>query len=112
MPTCRCLQTPHRFLYDGIFAALRPDEPRLYFSPLLAADRRSLSFATTARSAPSSNGPLNVTSPLATPSPKDLIAFDGSRFQVLSLPDVRDLSNPHPLADANHFNDRNRAAIL
>lgn len=77
----------HRFLRDGFLASLRADEQRLYLFLVLAADRQGLSFYSCDRIGAvlemilddyidARNGLLA----------KDLIAFDGARFQVLSLP--------------------------
>ena len=35
---------PHRFLREGFFASLAPDQQRLYLLLVLAADRNGLSF--------------------------------------------------------------------
>jgi len=79
---------PHRFLLDGFLSALQQKELLLYLFLVIAADRHGLSFYSydaictllqmdldqyiTAR-----NGLLD----------KDLIAFDGTVFQVLDLPE-------------------------
>ena len=42
---------------------------------------------------------------------KDLIAFDGTRFQVLSLPDKPRFDNPVPLTDDADRSDRDPATI-
>lgn len=78
---------PHRFLRHGFFAALTTDERGLYFFLVLAADRYGVSFyhydtICAVLQLPlesyleARNGLLH----------KDLIAFDGTRFQVLALP--------------------------
>jgi hypothetical protein len=78
---------PHRLLRDGFLSSLRPDEQRLYLFLVLAADRDGISFYSCDRIGSilemvlddyidARNGLLA----------KDLIAFDGARFQVLSLP--------------------------
>lgn len=78
---------PHRFLRDGFFCSLSPDELRLYLFLVLAADRDGISFYAFDRICSAlemclddfldaRNGLLD----------KDLVAFDGTRFQVLSLP--------------------------
>lgn len=78
---------PNRFLLDGFFAALGPDELPLYLLLVLAADRRGMSFYHYD----------TVCSLLQIPREqyvwardslvhKDLIAFDGTCFQVLELP--------------------------
>lgn len=78
---------PHRLLRDGFLCSLTPDEQRLYLFLVLAADRNGISFYSCDRIGSilemvlddyidARNGLLA----------KDLIAFDGIRFQVLSLP--------------------------
>jgi len=78
---------PHRFLRDGFFCSMSPDELRLYLFLVLAADRDGISFYAFDRICSAlemclddfldaRNGLLD----------KDLVAFDGTRFQVLSLP--------------------------
>ena len=77
----------HRFLRDGFFVHLSATELRLYVFLVLAADRNGMSFYHYDRICAvlevgvddyldARNGLLD----------KDLVAFDGSRFQVLSLP--------------------------
>ena len=79
---------PHRFLRDGFLASLDPDERGLYLFLVLAADRNGLSFygydricdalgLTVEQYVEARNGLID----------KDLLAFDGRRFQVLSLPE-------------------------
>jgi hypothetical protein len=85
---------PNRFLHDGFFAALSHVERSIYFFLVLAGDRNGVSYY----------GYDRICSTLAiTPDrfvaarnaliDKDLIATDGTRFQVLSLP-------PHPVGQA------------
>lgn len=78
---------PHRFLRHGFFASLRPDELRLYVLLVLAADRNGLSFYHYDSLCSLLEIPLErylrARNALIT---KDLVAFDGMRFQVLSLP--------------------------
>lgn len=77
----------HRFLRDGFFASLSSDERSLYLFLVLAADRDGVSFygydsicsaleCTLDAYVDARNGLID----------KDLLAFDGTRFQVLSLP--------------------------
>ena len=97
---------PHRLLRDGFLSSLAPDEQRLYLFLVLAADRNGISFYSCDRIGSilemvlddyidARNGLLA----------KDLIAFDGARFQVLSLPatpiypPARDLATRHQLED-------------
>jgi hypothetical protein len=79
---------PHKLITDGFVAALRPHELLLYFFLVLVADRHGLSYYAydsicsllsmdLDRYIEARNGLID----------KDLIAFDGTLFQVLSLPD-------------------------
>jgi hypothetical protein len=78
---------PHRFLADGFLAALGQHELLLYLFLVLAADRYGLSFY-------SCNSICSLLGFSADQYQKardgligkDLIAFDGTIFQVLSLP--------------------------
>jgi hypothetical protein len=78
---------PHRFLRDGFLSSLAHDEQRLYLFLVLAADRNGISFYSCDRIASILEMVLDdyihARNGLLT---KDLIAFDGMRFQVLSLP--------------------------
>lgn len=81
---------PHRFVCDGFLSALQQKELLLYLFLVIVSDRHGLSFYSydaictllqmsldqyiTAR-----NGLMD----------KDLIAFDGTLFQVLDLPENR-----------------------
>jgi len=78
---------PHRFLTDGFLAALDQHELLLYLFLILAADRYGLSFYSS-NSICSLLG-LSVDQYMKARdglTGKDLIAFDGTIFQVLSLP--------------------------
>ena len=78
---------PHRFLTDGFLAALSQHELLLYMFLIMAADRYGLSFYS-CNSICSLLG-LTVDQYLEARDGligKDLIAFDGTIFQVLSLP--------------------------
>jgi hypothetical protein len=78
---------PNRFLREGFFTSLHPDELRLYLLLVLAGDRNGLSFyhydsicslleITIDQYIDARDGLID----------KDLIAYDGTRFQVLALP--------------------------
>ena len=78
---------PHRFLTDGFLKALSKQELMLYIFLVLAADRYGLSFYSYDRICSF----LHMTLEQYTAArdgliEKDLIAFDGTLFQVLSLP--------------------------
>ena len=78
---------PHRFLADGFLAALSQHELLLYLFLVIAADRYGLSFYS-CNSICSLLG-LTVDQYLKARDGlirKDLIAFNGTIFQVLSLP--------------------------
>jgi len=79
---------PHRFLTDGFLAALSQTEILLYLFLVLASDRNGLSFY-------SYDGictllQITVDEYIEARDAlikKDLIAFDGTLFQVLDLPE-------------------------
>ena len=78
---------PHRFLTDGFLQTLSQPQLLLYIFLVLAADRYGLSFYSYDRIC----SLLHMTLEQYTAArdgliEKDLIAFDGTLFQVLSLP--------------------------
>ena len=78
---------PHRFLTDGFLASLQQPELLLYVFLVLAADRYGLSYYSYERIC--SFLQLSVEQYIAARDglvKKDLIAFDGTVFQVLQLP--------------------------
>ena len=78
---------PHRFLTDGFLSALNPSQQQLYFFLVLAADRHGLSFYSYDRICNllqmSVDQYIEARDDLIA---KDLIAFNGTIFQVLDLP--------------------------
>jgi hypothetical protein len=78
---------PHRFLTGGFFSSLNPHELLLYFFLVLSGDRNGLSFYGYDKICTllqmSLDQYIQARDRLMK---KDLIAFDGSIFQVLSLP--------------------------
>jgi hypothetical protein len=78
---------PHRFLTDGFVAALDPLQLLLYFFLVIAGDRNGLSFYSYDSICNllqmSLDQYLQARDSLIE---KDLIAFDGTLFQVLDLP--------------------------
>ena len=78
---------PHRFLTDGFLAGLQPQELLLYVFLVLAADRYGLSYYSDDRICSllqlSTEQYITARDGLIK---KDLIAFDGTLFQVLDLP--------------------------
>lgn len=78
---------PHRFLTDGFFASLQQQELLLYVFLVLAADRYGLSYYSYDRIC--SLLQLSVEQYIIARDgliKKDLIAFNGTLFQVLELP--------------------------
>ena len=78
---------PHRFLTDGFLASLNQKELLLYFFLVLASDRHGLSFYS--YDVICSYIELCVDDYIEARDgliAKDLIAFDGTLFQVLDLP--------------------------
>lgn len=78
----------HRFLRVGFLQSLTHHELLLYFLLILAADRNGISFYSYDRI--STILDLGVDDYILARNAlidKDLIAFDGHRFQVLSLPE-------------------------
>lgn len=78
---------PHRFLTDGFLQALTRHELALYLFLVLASDRNGLSFYSD-RSICAILGLKESDYVFARSSliHKDLIVYDGTLFQVLSLP--------------------------
>lgn len=79
---------PHRFLTDGFLASLNQKELLLYLFLVLASDRHGLSFY--AYDVICSLLQLCVDEYIEARDGlirKDLIAFDGTLFQVLELPE-------------------------
>jgi hypothetical protein len=80
---------PHRFLTDGHLASLSQQQLLLYLFLVLASDRHGLSFYS--YDAILSLLELTVEQYIAARDgliEKDLIAFDGTLFQVLDLPAI------------------------
>ena len=78
---------PHRFLTDEFLKALSQQELLLYIFLVLAADRYGLSFYSYDRICSSLRMSLEqYTAAREGLIEKDLIAFDGTLFQVLDLP--------------------------
>ena len=103
---------PHKFLRSGFFSSLTTDERNLYFFLVLAGDRHGLSFyhydsiCTLLRI--SLETYIEARNALIH---KQLIAFDGTRFQVLSLPDKPILDAPIVLTTPQDFQDHDPATI-
>ncbi|WP_373499611.1 hypothetical protein [Desulfococcus sp.] len=78
---------PHRFLTGGFLGSLNPHELLLYFFLVLVGDRNGLSFYSYDKICTllqmSLDQYIHARDSLME---KDLIAFDGTIYQVLSLP--------------------------
>lgn len=78
---------PHRFLTDGFVSALNQHELLLYLFLILASDRHGLSYyaydSICSLLAMTADQYIEARNSLIG---KDLIAFDGTLFQVLELP--------------------------
>lgn len=103
---------PNRFLHGGFFAELSVDELALYFLLVVAGDRNGMSFyhydslcsllgMTVERYVEARNLLID----------KDLLAFDGSRFQVLSLPGRVVHSSRRRLQSSEEFEEQDPATI-
>jgi hypothetical protein len=103
---------PNRFLREGFFATLSPAERELYFLLLLAADRNGLSFyhydSICAVLQMELETYLQARNALIT---RDLISYDGTRFQVLSLPERLGPGPTQELRTAEDFAEHDRATI-
>ena len=78
---------PHRFLSDGFLTALDQHELLLYFFLVLASDRHGLSYY--AYDSICTATRLTVEQYIEARNNlirKDMVAFDGTLFQVLELP--------------------------
>ena len=103
---------PNRFLHGGFFASLNHRECALYLFLVLAADRHGLSYYRHDRICSTLEMTLDeyllVRDSLIA---KDLIAFDGPRFQVLSLPQSPVVQPRRPLLTQHDLEDRDPATI-
>jgi len=103
---------PNRFLRQGFFASLRPEERELYFLLLLAADRNGLSFyhydSICSLLQMELETYLRARNALIE---RDLIAYDGTRFQVLSLPEPPGPETTRELPTPEDFAEHDRATI-
>ena len=86
---------PHRFLTGGFVSALAPEELLLYFFLVLAGDKNGLSYYSYDTICNllkmTLDDYLQARDALIT---YDLLAFDGTIFQVLELPDAAPASEP------------------
>ena len=103
---------PHRFLQDGFLSSLSRDELALYLFLLLAADRAGISFYGYHAICSIVRMPLEVYLQARNGLiAKDLVAFDGTRFQVLSLPARPVHTKLKPLKTEHDFEKHDPATI-
>jgi hypothetical protein len=103
---------PHRFLHEGFFASLSREELLLYFFLVLAGDRNGVSFygfeSICALLMLGNDEYLFARNSLIE---KDLLAFDGRRFQVLSLPEKSHQTKADLLQKQEEFEEHDSATI-
>jgi len=103
---------PHRFLRDGFITALGRGELALYVFLVLAGNRNGVSFyrydAICSILTMTLDHFIDARNALIA---KDLIAFDGYRFQVLSLPSHPRAPDSRPLTSEAEFEARDPATI-
>ncbi|MBW2221180.1 MAG: hypothetical protein JRF22_01455 [Deltaproteobacteria bacterium] len=102
----------HRFLRDGFWASLNHYELLLYFFLIIVADRRGLSFYSYDKICTLLR--IGVDEYILARNSlieKDLIAFDGKFFQVLSLPEKVPKSSCLPLKDQEETEKSDPATI-
>jgi hypothetical protein len=102
----------HRFLRDGFFSTLSHHELLLYFLLVLVSDRHGLSFYSYDKLCSllqmSLDDYLEARNQLIQ---KDLVAFDGRIFQVLSLPE-RPEHLPSPILKTRQDMERKDSATI
>lgn len=102
----------HRFVRDGFWSSLSQHELLLYVFFVLVADRHGLSYYSFDKICSllqcSLDDYLVARNALIH---KDLIAFDGHLFQVLSLPPQPVLQPTRPLHSAQHMAQADPATI-
>jgi hypothetical protein len=102
----------HRFLRDGFLEGLTHQELLLYLFLVLVADRSGLSYYSYDKICTLLRLPLDEYL-LARDAliAKDLIAFDGYLFQVLSLPQSGALPPPQPIRTKDQYEQRDPATV-
>jgi hypothetical protein len=103
---------PNRFLREGFFVSLTRDELAFYLLLVLVGDRNGISFYHYDSLCSMLELPLEryleVRNGLIE---KDLIAYDGTRFQVLSLPSRPTARRAEPLRTAEDFEQHDPATV-
>jgi len=103
---------PHRFLSDNFLSLLSRDELALYVFLLLAGNQHGVSFyrydAICSTLSMHLDDYIQARNALIA---KDLLAFDGSRYQLLSLPTQPPAASTAPLTDQADFEACDPATI-
>lgn len=103
---------PNRFLHDGFFAELNHVERSLYFFLLLAGDPNGVSYYSYSRICSTLEiAPERFVEARNSLIGLDLIATDGTRFQVLSLPDKLVVRPSSPLVTQDDFDRDDPARV-
>ena len=103
---------PNRFLHHGFFAQLSHAERSLYLFLVLAGDRNGVSYYAYDRiCATLELTPDELIQVRNSLLDQDLIAFDGSRFQVLSLPAKPVVRVRAPLTTPEDFEEHDPLTI-
>lgn len=103
---------PHRFLQDGFLASLEHHELILYFFLVLAGNSKGVSYYrsdTICSLLCLDNGEYLIARNGLIK--KDLLAFDGRRFQVLSLPTRPKIHVQKALSSSEDFEEYDPATI-
>ncbi len=101
---------PNRFVHDGFFSALSLDELGLYLLLVLVGDRRGLNFYHYDSLCELLRWPLErYIAARNSLVEKDLIAYDGTQFQVLELPALP--PRPKALRTAEELEQHDAATI-
>jgi hypothetical protein len=103
---------PHRFLRNGFFVSLTKNQLALYVFLVLVADRDGTSFYGYDRICSTLEIPLDDYLDARNGLLQmDLIAFDGVRFQVLSLPQSARIATAAPMRTTDDLATRDTATI-
>lgn len=102
----------NRFLHGGFFVSLGQLERSLYFFLVLAGDRSGVSYYAYDKICSTLGvSPDDYVTARNALIDNDLIAFDGTRFQVLSLPPRPLVRPPPPLTTQDDFEREDPATI-
>lgn len=103
---------PNRFLHEGFFASLDHVERSLYLFLVIAGDRNGVSFYGHDRICATLEVSLDdYIAARNSLIAKDLIAFDGTRLQVLSLPPAPVFRARSPLVTDEDFEEHDPATV-